>query len=190
MQSFLLRALDILFALTGIIFGLPILLVVFAIGLFDNGFPLFFQQRVGKNQKLFTLVKFRTMSIDTGSVGTHLVDASAITKPGRLLRKSKIDELPQLFNVLLGHMSLVGPRPCLTNQKELVEERGKRGVFGVRPGITGLAQINDIDMSTPRKLARYDQLMIKRMNPKLYIKLIITTALGKGRGDRVQSVQA
>ena len=190
MQPILLRTFDIILSLVGIIFGLPIMLVVYIIGLFDNGSPLFFQQRVGKNQKLFTLIKFRTMALDTGSVGTHLVDATSITKLGHFLRKTKLDELPQLFNVLPGHMSLVGPRPCLPNQTELVSERGERGVFEVRPGVTGLAQVNHVDMSTPRKLARYDQLMIKRMSPTLYVKLIIITAFGKGRGDRVRTAHA
>ena len=187
MQPILIRILDVILSLAGIIIGLPIMLSVYFTGLFVNGSPLFFQQRVGKNQESFTLIKFRTMAITTGSVGTHLVDAASITKLGHFLRKTKLDEMPQLFNVLFGHMSLVGPRPCLLNQKELVEERAKRGVFGVRPGITGLAQINDVDMSTPRKLARYDQLMIKRMSLKLYSNLMICTALGKGRGDRVRT---
>ena len=185
MQSFLLRTLDIGLALVGIICSLPIMLLIYIIGLFDSGSPLFFQQRVGKNQKLFTLIKFRTMDIQTHSVGTHLVDSNSITRLGHFLRKTKFDELPQLFNVLLGQMSLVGPRPCLPNQTELVDERDKRGVFEVRPGITGLAQINEVDMSTPRKLARYDQLMVERMCLKLYVKLIIATAFGKGTGDRV-----
>lgn len=186
MQIFLFRVIDIVFSLFGIVFGLPIMLIIYTISLFDTGSPLFFQQRVGRNQQLFTLIKFRTMSINTSSVGTHLVDTTNITKLGSFLRKTKLDELPQLFNVLLGHMSLVGPRPCLSNQTELIEERDRRGVFKVRPGITGLAQINDIDMSTPRKLARYDHLMINCMSVKLYIKLIIDTALGKGHGDRIR----
>ncbi len=183
------RTLDILISFMGIIVGLPIMLVVYIIGLFDNGSPLFFQQRLGKNQKLFTLVKFRTMTTVTSSVGTHLVDASSITKLGHFLRRTKLDELPQLFNVLLGCMSLVGPRPCLPNQIKLIGEREKRSVFELRPGITGLAQVNDVDMSTPRKLARYDQLMINKMSIKLYLKLVFTTALGKGGGDRVKSPQ-
>ena len=187
MQSFLIRILDIVLSLTGIIFALPVMLFTYFISLFLNGSPLFFQQRVGKDQKIFTLIKFRTMSMQTESVGTHLVDSASITGLGRFLRKTKFDELPQLFNVLLGTMSLVGPRPCLPNQTKLVAERGKRGVFEARPGITGLAQVNEVDMSTPRKLARYDQLMIERMCLKLYIKLIITTVLGKGRGDRVRT---
>ena len=187
MQKLIIRTLDITLSLIGISIGLPIMISIYLISLYLNGYPLFFQQRVGKNQKLFTLVKFRTMASNTSSVGTHLVDKNSITKLGHFLRKTKLDEIPQLFNVLLGKMSLVGPRPCLANQKELVEEREKRGVFRVRPGITGLAQINEIDMSTPRKLARYDRLMIERINLRLYVSLIISTVLGKGRGDRVRT---
>jgi len=164
------------------------MLSVYFTGLFVNGSPLFFQQRVGKNQEPFTLIKFRTMAITTGSVGTHLVDAASITKLGHFLRKTKLDELPQLFNVLLGSMSLVGPRPCLPNQTELIEERAKRNVFSVRPGITGLAQINDVDMSTPGKLARYDKILVNNLDPGLYGKIILATILGKGRGDRVQKI--
>ncbi len=186
MQSFFLRTIDVSISLVGIFFGFPIMIIIFLIGLIDNRSPLFFQQRLGKNQKPFTLVKFRTMTINTDSVGTHLVDASSITKLGQFLRKTKLDELPQLFNVVCGDMSLVGPRPCLPNQLELITEREKRGVFQVRPGITGLAQVNEVDMSTPRKLARYDQLMNNNIGLKLYVKLIIATALGKGRGDRIR----
>jgi O-antigen biosynthesis protein WbqP len=186
-QHLLLRSLDILISVSGIILSLPIMMTILVVGYFYNGSPLFFQQRIGKNQRLFTLIKFRTMVLQTGSVGTHLVDSASVTGLGQFLRKTKLDELPQLFNVLHGTMSLVGPRPCLPNQLELIEERRKRGVFNIPPGITGLAQINEVDMSTPRKLARYDQLMIQRMSPKLYVKLIIATALGKGRGDRVRA---
>jgi len=186
MQKLLIRTLDIILSLTGIFLGLPIMLLIYFISLCLNGSPLFFQQRVGKNRKLFTLIKFRTMAHRTASVATHLADSASITRLGQFLRKTKLDELPQLFNVLLGTMSLVGPRPCLPNQTELIDERDKRGVFKTRPGITGLAQVNEVDMSTPRKLARYDKLMVKSMCPQLYIKLIITTAFGKGRGDRVR----
>lgn len=186
-QQPLLRIADILLSITGIICGLPIILVIYIAGLFDTGSPFFFQQRIGKNQKLFTLVKFRTMAINTGSVGTHLVNPSSITRLGTFLRNTKLDELPQLFNVLLGHMSLVGPRPCLPSQTTLINERKKRGIFKVRPGLTGLAQVNEVDMSTPRKLSRYDLLMINSMNIKFYFKLIIATCLGKGSGDRVRT---
>jgi O-antigen biosynthesis protein WbqP len=188
MQSFILRTLDIIFSLMGVIVSSPAMILIYLVGLIDNSSPIFFQQRVGRYQQAFTLMKFRTMAIHTSSVGTHLVDTTSITKFGRFLRKTKLDELPQLFNVLVGHMSLVGPRPCLLNQIELVEERDKRGVFKARPGVTGLAQVNAIDMSTPRKLARYDAIMIKQLTISLYFELIIVTVFGKGAGDRVKTV--
>ncbi len=187
MQSFLLRILDILFSLTGIIISSPVMILICIVGFIDNGSPVFFQQRVGRYRQTFTLMKFRTMHINTSSVGTHLVDSESITKLGRFLRKTKLDELPQLFNVLVGHMSLVGPRPCLPNQIELIEERDKRGVFKVRPGITGLAQVYKVDMSTPRKLARYDDIMIKQLTIRLYFELILATGFGRGAGDRVKT---
>ena len=136
------RFFDVVFSLAGLIIGAPALLVIYVVGLFDTGSPLFFQERVGRDQKPFTLVKFRTMRPDTASVASHLADASAITPLGAFLRRTKLDELPQLWNVLKGAMSLVGPRPCLFNQTELIAERHIRGVFEVRPGITGLAQVN------------------------------------------------
>ena len=182
----MIRTLDILFSLLGMISGIPVFLGVIFLSLLDHGPPFFKQKRIGKNQQPFTLVKFRTMAIGTQSVGTHLVDPSSITKLGQFLRETKLDELPQLFNVLMGQMSLVGPRPCLPNQTELISERSQRDAFKVRPGITEIAQINDVDMSTPRKLARYDQLMIKRLTLILYGKLILATVLGEGRGDRVR----
>ena len=187
MQSFLLRILDMFFSLTGIIISSPVMILICIVGFIDNGSPVFFQQRVGRYRQTFTLMKFRTMAINTSSVGTHLLDSASITKFGRFLRKTKLDELPQLFNVLIGDMSLVGPRPCLPNQTELVKERDKRGVFEVRPGITGLAQVNEIDMSTPRKLARYDAIMIKALTICLYFELIMATGFGKGTGDRVKT---
>jgi O-antigen biosynthesis protein WbqP len=136
MQHLLLRSFDILISVSGIILSLPIMMTILVVGYFYNGSPLFFQQRIGKNQRLFTLIKFRTMVLKTDSVGTHLVDSASVTGLGQFLRKTKLDELPQLFNVLHGTMSLVGPRPCLPNQLELIEERRKRGVFNIPPGIT------------------------------------------------------
>jgi lipopolysaccharide/colanic/teichoic acid biosynthesis glycosyltransferase len=179
------RLLDFVFALLGLVFGLPVLLVLVVIGLFDTGSPIFRQQRVGRNQKPFTLVKFRTMKKDTASVASHLASANAITPFGHFLRRTKLDELPQLWNVLKGEMSLVGPRPCLFNQEELIDERESRGVLSARPGITGLAQVNDIDMSTPRLLAETDQKMLKNLTVGAYFKYIFMTVAGKGAGDRV-----
>jgi lipopolysaccharide/colanic/teichoic acid biosynthesis glycosyltransferase len=185
MNSFLVRILDFLMAFGGLVVASPILLIITIIGYFDTGSPVFIQQRVGKNKKPFNLIKFRTMSIDTKSVASHLANSSSITKLGSFLRKSKIDELPQLINVLKGEMSFVGPRPNLFNQEELVKERDSRGVYDVLPGITGLAQVNAIDMSTPKFLAETDQRMIEAFTIKNYFIYIIQTAAGSGSGDRV-----
>jgi lipopolysaccharide/colanic/teichoic acid biosynthesis glycosyltransferase len=180
-----LRFLDILLSSLGLVCGSPVLLVIYVIGLFDTGSPVFKQERVGRNKKPFILVKFRTMSVDTASVASHLASTASITKIGVFLRKTKLDELPQLWNVLKGEMSLVGPRPGLFNQAELTAARDSQGVYGVRPGITGLAQVNDIDMSTPELLAKTDAEMIKNMTLKNYFKYIFQTVLGAGAGDRV-----
>lgn len=179
------RVFDIAFSLLGLVCGFPLLLLLTLIGVFDTGSPIFRQERVGRHKKPFTLVKFRTMRKDTASVASHLASSDAITSFGRFLRRSKLDELPQLWNVLKGEMSLVGPRPCLFNQQELIEEREQRGVLNARPGITGLAQVNDIDMSTPKLLAETDQAMLQSLTLGAYFKYIFMTVAGKGAGDRV-----
>ena len=177
---------DIILSLIGLIFLSPLFFGVFLFSiLFQPGSPLFLQQRVGREEKLFTLVKFRTMRPETSSMGTHEVSPSQVTALGRLLRATKIDELPQLLNVLRAEMSLVGPRPCLPNQIQLIQARKNLGVFSVRPGITGLAQIQGIDMSTPDLLATTDAEMIRTLNVGSYFKYIFLTACGWGRGDRV-----
>lgn len=181
-----LRFLDIVLACLGLIAALPLLLVLYLIGLFDTGSPLLFQTRVGRFQKPFTLVKFRTMLPDAAHVASHLADASAITPLGAFLRRTKLDELPQLWNVLKGDMSLVGPRPCLPTQVELIGARERLGVYTVRPGITGLAQVIGIDMSTPAVLAHTDAQMLRSMSLKHYLRYIFQTVLGKGTGDAIQ----
>lgn len=181
----MIRVLDILLALTGLMVGFPLLAVLWLIGLVDTGSPIFRQIRVGRNQKPFMLIKFRTMRLDTDSVATHMVNATAVTRLGRLLRRSKLDELPQLWNVLKGEMSLVGPRPCLPNQEALIAERALRGVFDFRPGITGLAQVQGIDMSTPRLLAETDAQMLETMSLYKYCRYISLTVLGKGVRDGI-----
>jgi len=180
------RFFDILFSFIGLLVLSPILLVLCIIGFFDTGSPIICQERVGKNKQPFNLYKFRSMHINTKSVATHLANASSITSFGRFLRKSKLDELPQLFNVLRGNMSLVGPRPNLFNQEELIAERDARGVYNVRPGITGLAQIQKIDMSTPQLLAEIDAKMTAHLNVWYYFKYIFLTVFGKGFGDRIK----
>jgi O-antigen biosynthesis protein WbqP len=180
------RIFDILLSFFGLLILSPVILVLLIIGLFDTGSPLFRQERVGVNQRPFQLLKFRSMHMNTQAVATHLVQVSAITKWGSILRKSKLDELPQLFNVLMGDMSFVGPRPNLFNQLELIEERTKRGVYSIRPGVTGLSQINKIDMSTPQLLAETDAKMIEHLNVWYYFKYIFLTVVGNGFGDRVR----
>lgn len=181
----MIRFFDFAFSLLGLVVGFPVLVVLTVMGLFDTGSPIFRQVRVGRHQKPFTLIKFRTMKVDTASVASHLASSASITRFGHFLRKSKLDELPQLWNVLKGEMSLVGPRPGLFNQEELTAERAKRGVFNVRPGITGLAQVSDIDMSAPVLLAETDKQMIESLTVASYFKYIFMTVAGKGSGDRV-----
>ena len=181
----MIRLFDFIFSLVGLILLSPILVVLIIVGFFDTGSPVFKQERVGKSKRPFKLYKFRSMHVNTKSVATHLASASSITPFGKFLRSSKLDELPQLFNVLVGDMSLVGPRPNLFNQMYLINEREKRGVYDVRPGKTGLAQIQKIDMSTPLLLAETDALMTREFNLLLYFKFIFLTVLGKGSGDRI-----
>jgi O-antigen biosynthesis protein WbqP len=181
------RLFDILFSLMGVILLSPVLIILTICGFFDTGSPIFFQERVGKDKKPFRLMKYRSMHLNTASVATHLASASDMTKYGKFLRKTKLDELPQLFNVLLGHMSLVGPRPNLYNQTELMELRDQLGVYAVRPGITGLAQIRKIDMSTPKKLAEIDAKMLQNFTTWNYFRFILLTVMGNGYGDRTKS---
>jgi O-antigen biosynthesis protein WbqP len=173
----MIRILDFIFSLISLIIILPLLFFLFIILWFDTGSPLFSQKRVGIHLKIFKLLKFRTMKIGTLSAGTHLINPSNITYLGHFFRKFKIDELPQLWNVLIGDMSFVGPRPCLPNQRRLINERKKRRIFKVRPGITGLAQINNITMATPKLLATTDLRMIKKMNLFFYFYYILITIL-------------
>jgi O-antigen biosynthesis protein WbqP len=182
----MIRLIDFLAAFFGLLLLWPILLIVTIIGLLDTGSPIFIQTRVGRNQKPFKLIKFRTMSLETKSVASHLASNASITKFGNFLRKTKIDELPQLINVVKGEMSLVGPRPNLFNQEELINERDALGVYDVLPGVTGLAQVQNIDMSTPKLLAETDKHMIETLNIKNYFKYILMTVTGSGSGDAVK----
>jgi O-antigen biosynthesis protein WbqP len=186
MRGFVLRLLDVVLAGVGLLLLWPVLLVLCMLGWLDTSSPLFRQERVGRHQRPFVLVKFRTMRLGTASVASHLASSSAITPLGAFLRRTKLDELPQLWNVLLGDMSLVGPRPGLFNQTELTAARAAQGVFAARPGITGLAQVNGIDMSTPELLAQTDAQMLRELGVANYFRFILLTVLGKGSGDAVQ----
>lgn len=185
MITVLYRFIDFFAALVGLLALWPIMLLVFIWGLFDTGSPIFIQTRVGKYKKPFKLIKFRTMRLETESVASHLASSSSITELGKILRRTKLDELPQLINVLLGQMSLVGPRPNLYNQQQLIKEREALHVYDVLPGITGLAQIRNIDMSTPELLARTDKQMIENLTLTSYFYYIFKTVSGDGAGDAV-----
>ncbi|CZF80163.1 putative sugar transferase EpsL [Grimontia celer] len=183
----MIRFVDFLASFFGLLILSPVLLIICFLGFFDTGSPIFVQTRVGKNKKPFKLIKFRTMAVDTASVASHLASTSSITKFGRFLRRSKLDELPQLLNVLVGDMSLVGPRPNLFNQDMLIAERQALGVYDVKPGITGLAQVQNIDMSEPVLLAKTDKAMIESLNIRNYIRYIALTIGGSGAGDAVNA---
>lgn len=182
---FAIRLCDIIFSFFGLVILSPVLIFIYIAGALILGSPLYRQQRMGMDQHPFTLVKFRTMSKGTAAKPTHLISSHSMTPYGRFLRKTKLDELPQLWNVLKGEMSLVGPRPSLFTQIELISARQAAGLFEMRPGITGLAQINAIDMSNPALLAQTDKKMVSNFSILSYFKYILVTILGKGYGDRV-----
>ena len=136
---------------------------------------------MGRHEKPFVCVKLRTMRVGVPSVPTHEAPPNALTPVGEFLRRWKLDELPQLWNVVKGEMSLVGPRPCLVGQRALIEERRLRGVFQLRPGITGLAQVKGIDMSDPFRLAETDAAYMAGMNLRLDLSILVRTFLPRRR---------
>ena len=180
------RILDILLSLFGFILLSPVFLVVWIIVHFEVKQAIFPQTRVGLNRKPFTLYKFRTMDIDTDSMASHLIPSTKITKSGKFLRRAKLDELPQLWNILVGDMSLVGPRPCLETQTTLLKLRDSHNIFDVLPGLTGLAQISKVDMSDPELLTKLDFEMVKNFSTITYLKYIVLTIFGRGIGDAVK----
>lgn len=146
---------------------------------------IFRQRRIGLNGQEFTCYKFRTMHLSAPNVATHEAPASVVTPLGSILRRTKIDELPQVFNIFANEMSFVGPRPCLPTQTELIDERRNRAVLSLKPGITGLAQVNDIDMSDPITLAACDERYVKLRSIIFDLKLMLMTVSGKGMNDKI-----
>lgn len=182
------RGIDFIFSFAVILILWWLLLAVWlAIRTTSPGPAIFVQPRVGKGGNSFNCYKFRTMHKGVKQVATHELTADAVTRVGRFMRRTKIDELPQVINILRGDMSLVGPRPCLATQRELIEWRQRLKVLDVRPGITGLAQICGVDMSVPEKLARLDAEYIARRSILLDVEIIIATLTGRGARDNVRS---
>ncbi len=147
-QHFFKRIIDFLLSLIGAIVLLPVFLIVSIAVFIDDPGPIFFKQkRVGKGKKLFWLHKFRSMKVKTPDIPTHLLEnpEQYITRVGKFLRKTSLDELPQIYDILFGKMSIIGPRPALWNQDDLIAERDKYGANDVKPGLTGWAQINGRD---------------------------------------------
>lgn len=185
------RIIDLTFVLAiFILVGWLIVLVWIAVRSTSSGPGIFAQERVGKNGKVFTCYKLRTMQEGTKQTGTHEVSAASVTRIGAILRRTKLDELPQIWNILRNEMSLIGPRPCLPNQTELVAERHEQNVYDIKPGISGLAQVNDIDMSTPRLLADWDARYYKLRGLVSDMAIVITTATGHGQGDKIKTGQS
>lgn len=181
------RAFDILAAFAGLALLWPVLLVLGTAVIIDSPGPaIHWSQRVGRNNRLFAMPKFRTMRTDTPDVATHLLEDPQrwITPLGGFLRRSSLDELPQLWSVLKGDMSLVGPRPALFNQDDLVALRTQAGIDALRPGVTGWAQINGRDeLAIPRKVA-LDREYLERMSLRFDLVIILATlrAAITGRG--------
>ena len=182
------RALDLLFAVAVIGLLWWALLIVWALVKYGSHGPgIFAQERVGRYGKTFTCYKFRTMQDGTVQAGTHEVSQASVTFIGRFLRGTKLDELPQVWNILRNEISLIGPRPGLPVQKVLFEARQALGVFDVKPGISGLAQINDVDMSDPEKLAKWDAKYIALQSLGIDARIVISTITGRGQGDKTSS---
>jgi O-antigen biosynthesis protein WbqP len=156
-RLYLKRPLDILIAGTGLIVLSPVLLLTALAIRLEDGVPaLFRQRRVGRNGSLFTVLKFRSMPVNTGDMPSAEARSAEVTKVGKFIRRTNIDELPQLFNVVKGDMSLVGPRPALPAQRQLCEYRAQNGALACKPGLTGLAQINSYDGMPEREKAEWD----------------------------------
>lgn len=173
------RFFDILFSFLFILILAPLFIVLFFVVLIDTkGFPIFRQRRIGKNNKEFMILKFRSMNVNTPrDIPTHLLENpdKYITKCGRWLRKSSLDELPQLFNIFVGHMSFIGPRPALWSQEDLIKGRTDNNVDMIRPGLTGYAQTNGRDTISIEEKVKLDTYYLDNFNIWIDIKILFKT---------------
>lgn len=183
------RIFDFIMSLLAIICLSPIIIILSLIIKFTSEGPILFKQRrIGKDNKEFNIYKFRTMRVDTPNVATHLLEnpEQYITAIGKFMRKTSLDELPQLFNILKGEMSIVGPRPALYNQLDLRDMRTEVGVHKLVPGLTGWAQINGRDEIPLDLKVALDKEYLDRRNFLIDIKIILLTVIKVLRGDGVQ----
>ena len=189
------RLLDIIFSLLAILILSPLFFVISIIVLIDTGgFPIFRQRRIGKNNKTFLILKFRSMNVKTPrDVPTHLLEnpEQYITRFGRFIRRSSIDELPQLFNIFVGHMSFIGPRPALWNQEDLIEGRTNNHVHLIRPGLSGYAQCHGRDELSIEDKVKLDRVYLDRFSfffdIKIFFESIVFALIGKNVIEGKQS---
>ena len=187
-KSVIKRAIDLLLSFLGSIILLPVFVVVGVLLYLDDPGPVFFKQkRIGKNKKIFWLHKFRSMKMNTPDVPTHLLDnpEQYITKLGRFIRKFSIDELPQVFDILIGNMAIIGPRPALWNQEDLIAERDKYGANDIKPGLTGLAQISGRDELPIEEKARLDGIYAQNITFAEDVKIFFGTIISVLKHDGV-----
>jgi undecaprenyl phosphate N,N'-diacetylbacillosamine 1-phosphate transferase len=174
-RKFFKPLIDFLVALAGLIFLSPLLLIVgLLLTLANKGNPFFFQKRPGKNERIFRIVKFRTMTNEKDPEGNLLPDEDRLTGIGKLARKTSIDEIPQLLNVLKGDMSLIGPRPLLPQYLHLYSDRQKKR-HNVRPGITGWAQVNGRNAISWKQKLEFDAWYVENLSAGLDLKILIKT---------------
>ena len=172
------RLFDIVFSLIFILLLSPVFLLLGIIVMIDTkSFPIFRQRRIGKKNKEFLILKFRSMDKNTPELPTHLLEdpGKYITKFGKFIRKTSLDELPQLFNIFIGQMSFIGPRPALWSQVDLINERNEKGVQFIKPGLTGWAQTHGRDEVTVEQKVELDYYYLKRFNVLLDIKILLLT---------------
>lgn len=187
-EKFFKRFIDVVLSFIGAILLLPLFLLIGLAIFIDNPGPIIFKQaRVGKDKKIFMLYKFRTMKVDAPDVATHLLEnpEQYITRVGKILRKTSLDELPQIYNILFNQMSIIGPRPVIASEEDLITERDKYGVYSIKPGLTGWAQINGRDEIGPILKAKLDAEYMENMSFFFDVKCFFGTFLKVLRADGI-----
>lgn len=175
-KSFFKRLIDVFLAFIVIVLLSPLLIIISLIIKFQDGGPVLFKQdRVGKNKVLFRIYKFRSMPVNTANVESHEVNKITITPFGKLIRRTNIDELPQFFNIMKGDMSLIGPRPCIPSQENLINLRYEGGAYSCLPGLTGLAQVNSYDNMPNEVKAKYDNEYANTISLMNDMKIVLNT---------------